>query len=143
MLEELKKLLKEKDEAYKEFRSKYDEKCDEVNNKILELLPYEGKLIKVQDDNLYYIPLYIRVREIFRHGDKIIIRGYGFSSEFTEYADATWVNWDFMTSHEFRIENIESEISNITIINEVEFNSEFDKMINNMRYEHMKKMLYT
>ena len=34
MLEELMKLLKEKDEAYKEFRSKYDEKCDEVNNKI-------------------------------------------------------------------------------------------------------------
>jgi hypothetical protein len=137
MLEELKKLLKEKDEAYKEFRSKYDEKCDEVNNKILELLPYEGKLIKVQDD----ITIYIRVREVFKHGNRIVIRGYGFSSEFTEYADATWVNWDFMTSHEFRIENIEAEIKNITIINEVEFNRSFDQLINNMRYEHMKKML--
>ena len=137
MLKELKKLLKEKDDAYKEFRSKYDEKRDEVNNKILELLPYEGKLIKVQDD----IITYIRVREVFKHGDRIIIRGYGFRSEFTEYADATWVNWDFMTSHEFRIESIESEIKNITIINEVEFNRSFDQLINNMRYTHMKKML--
>ena len=46
-----------------------------------------------------------------------------------------------MTSHEFRIDNIESEIKNITIINEVEFNRSFDQLINNMRYEHMKKML--
>lgn len=137
MLEELKKLLKEKDEAYKEFRSKYDEKCDEVNNKILELLPYEGKLIKVQDD----IITYIRVREVFKHGNRIVIRGYGFSSEFTEYADATWSHWTFMKYFEFDFDNIEQEIKKITIINETEFNSEFDKMINSMRYEHMKEML--
>ena len=135
MLEELKKLLKEKDEAYKEYRSKYDEKRDEVNNKILELLPYEGKLIKVQDD----IITYIRVREVFKHGDRIIIRGYGFSSEFTEYA--TWSHWTFMKYFEFDFDNIEQEIKKITIITESEFNSAFDEMINSMRYEHMKEML--
>ena len=137
MLEELKKLLKEKDEAYKEYRSKYDEKCDEVNNKILELLPYKGKLIKVQDD----IITYIRVREVFKHGNRIIIRGYGFSSEFTEYADATWSYWTFMKYFEFGFDDIEQEIKKITIITETEFNSAFDKMINNIRYEHMKEML--
>jgi hypothetical protein len=137
MLEELKKLLKEKDEAYKEYRSKYDEKCDEVNNKILELLPYEGKLIKVQDD----ITIYIRVREVFKHGNRIVIRGYGFSSEFTEYADATWSHWTFMKYFEFDFDNIEQEIKKITIITETEFNSAFDEMINSMRYEHMKEML--
>ena len=137
MLEELKKLLKEKDEAYKEFRSKYDEKCDEVNNKILELLPYEGKLIKVQDD----IITYIRVREVFKHGSRIVIRGYGFSSEFTDYADATWSHWTFMKYFEFNFDDIEREIKKITIINETEFNSAFDEMINSMRYEHMKEML--
>ena len=137
MLEELKKLLEEKDEAYKEFRSRYDEKCDEVNNKILELLPYEGKLIKVQDD----IITYIRVREVFKHGNRIVIRGYGFSSEFTEYADATWSYWTFMKYFEFDFDNIEREIKKITIITETEFNSAFDKMINNIRYEHMKEML--
>lgn len=141
MLEELKKLLKERDEAYKEFRSKYDEKCDEVNNKILELLPYEGKLIKVQDDIFYNIPLYINVREVFKHGNKVIIRGYGFSSEFTEYVDDTWSDWTFMKSFEFDFDRIEQEIKKITIITETEFNRSFDQMINNMRYEHMKKML--
>ena len=139
MLEELKKLQEEmnkaREEAFEEYEKTYNEYC----NKILEFLPYMNKIIKVK--GFYGYPLYINVREIFTHGNEIIIRGYGFSSEFTEYADATWVSWDFMTTHGFRIENIESEIKNITIINEVEFNSEFDKMINNMRYEHMKKML--
>ena len=140
MLEELKKLQEEMSKAREEAFDKYGKIYNECCEKILELLPYTDKIIKIQS-NSYKFPLYINVREIFRHGDKIIIRGYGFSSEFTEYADATWANWDFMTSHEFRIESIESEIKNITIINETEFNSAFDKMINNMRYEHMKKML--
>ena len=139
MLEELKKLQEEMSKAREEAFEKYEKMYDEYCDKILEFLPYMNKIIKVQ--GFYGYPLYINVREIFRSGDKIIIRGYGFSSEFTEYADATWADWGFMTSHEFRIENIETEIKNITIINEVEFNSEFDKMINNMRYEHMKKML--
>jgi hypothetical protein len=139
MLEELKKLQEEMSKAREEAFEKYEKMYDEYCNKILEFLPYMNKIIKVQ--GFYGYPLYINVREIFRHGDKIVIRGYGFSSEFTEYADATWANWDFMTSHEFRIESIESEIKNITIINEVEFNRSFDQLINNMRYEHMKKML--
>ena len=140
MLDELKKLQEEMSKAREEAFEKYEKMYDECCEKILELLPYTDKIIKIQS-NSYKFPLYINVREIFRHGDKIIIRGYGFSSEFTEYADATWADWGFMTSHEFRIENIETEIKNITIINETEFNSAFDKMINNMRYEHMKEML--
>ena len=139
MLEELKKLQEEMNKARKEAFEKYEKMYDEYCEKILEFLPYMNKIIKVQD--FYGCPLYINVREIFRYGDKIIIRGYGFSSEFTEYADATWVDWGFMVSHEFRTEDIESEIKNITIINEVEFNRSFDQLINNMRYEHMKKML--
>ena len=140
MLEELKKLQEEMSKAREEAFDKYGKIYNECCEKILELLPYTDKIIKIQS-NSYKFPLYINVREIFRHGDKIIIRGYGFSSEFTEYADATWADWGFMISHEFRIENIEEEINKITIINEVEFNRSFDQMINNMRYEHMKEML--
>lgn len=136
MLEELKKLQEEINKAREEAFEKYEKMYDEYCNKILEFLPYINKIIKVKGS--YGYPLYINVREIFRSGYRIVIRGYGFSSEFT---DATWVSWDFMTSHEFRIENIESEIENITIISEVEFNRSFDQLINNMRYEHMKKML--
>lgn len=141
MLEELKKLLEEREKAWQTYRQAYDESQEAFYEKLLEILPYKDKIIKVRDDNRYSSPLYIKVDEVFKHGSKIIIRGYGFASEFTNYRDATWSVWDFMKSHEFEIDFIELEVKKIHIISEVEFNSAFDKMINNMRYAHMKEML--
>jgi hypothetical protein len=141
MLEEIKNLLEEREKAWQTYRQAYDESQEAFYEKLLEMLPYKDKIIKVRDDNRYSSPLYIKVDEVFKHGSKIIIRGYGFISEFTNYRDATWSNWDFMRSHEFEIDFIELEVKKIHIISEVEFNSAFDKMINNMRYAHMKEML--
>lgn len=141
MLEELKEIIKERDNAYKEFRDKYDKKCEEVNDKILKLLPYEGKFVVIKDDLFYTNPLYINVREVFKHGGDIIIRGYGFSSEFSKYVDSTWVDWSFMKSYKFNINDIESEISKIKIIDECKFNDAFDKMIKNMCNDHIQTLL--
>lgn len=141
MLEELRKLLDEREKAWQTYRQAYDESQEAFYEKLLEVLPYKDKIIRVQDDNSYSTPLYIKVEEVFKHGSKIIIRGYGFISEITDYRDATWSNWDFMRSYEFEIDFIEYEVRKIHIISEVEFNSAFDKMINNMRYAHMKEML--
>jgi len=141
MLEELRKLLDEREKAWQTYRQAYDESQEAFYEKLLEVLPYKNKIIRVQDNNSYSNPLYIKVEEVFKHGSKIIIRGYGFLSEFTDYRDATWGSWDFMKSYEFEIDFIELEVKKIHIISEVEFNSAFDKMINNMRYAHMKEML--
>lgn len=141
MLEELKKLLEEREKAWQTYRQAYDESQEAFYEKLLEILPYKGKMIKIKEDTSYSTPLYIKVEELFKHGSKIIIRGYGFISEFTDYRDAIWSNWDFMRSYEFEIDFIELEVKKIHIISEVEFNSAFDKMINNMRYAHMKEML--
>ncbi len=141
MLEELRKLLDEREKAWKTYRQAYDESQEAFYEKLLEILPYKGKMIKIKEDTSYSTPLYIKVEELFKHGSKIIIRGYGFISEFTNYRDAIWSNWDFMRSYEFEIDFIGLEVKKIHIISEVEFNSAFDKMINNMRYAHMKEML--
>ena len=141
MLEELRKLLDEREKAWQTYRQAYDESQEAFYEKLLEVLPYKNKIIRVQDNNSYSTPLYIKVEEVFKHGSKIIIRGYGFISEVTDYRDATWSNWDFMQNYEFEIDFIELEVRKIHIISEVEFNSAFDKMINNMRYAHMKEML--
>lgn len=140
MLEEIKALLEEKDKAYKEFKEEYDKACDRFNNRLLELLPYKGKIIKVVY-SLYVIPIYIKVREVFKHGDNIVIRGYGFSSEFTKYVDATWAGWDFMKSYEFRIEDIGEAINYITIIDEIEFSNAFNDMVEKMKQEHLNELL--
>ena len=141
MLEELRKLLDEREKAWQTYRQAYDESQEAFYEKLLEILPYKDKIIRVQEDTSYSTPLYIKVDEVFKHGSKIIIRGYGFISEVTDYRDATWSNWDFMRSYEFEIDFIEYEVRKIHIISEIEFNSAFDKMINNMRYAHMKEML--
>jgi hypothetical protein len=141
MLEEIKNLLEEKNKVYKACMEAYEKAHEEFNDKLMKLLPYEGKLIRI--DNVYAlgISMYLKVDEVFKHGDKIIIRGYGFKSEFTPYADATYAIWDFMQSFEFRLEDIEREIEKIHIIDEVVFNRSFDQMINSMRYRHMQEML--
>ena len=141
MLEEIKNLLEEKNKVYKACMEAYEKAHEEFNDKLMKLLPYEGKLIRI--DNAYAIgtSIYIKVDELFKHGDKIIIRGYGFKSEFTPYRDATFAIWDFMQSFEFRLENIEREVEKIHIIDEVAFNRSFDQMINSMRYRHMQEML--
>ena len=141
MLEEIKKLQEEKDKAYIEFRNAYDQKCKEYNEKLLELLPYQDKCIKITDDTVYCVPQYIKVREIFKHGDEIVIRGYGFAGEFTKYADATWFEWSYMEEYNFQINKVVSKIKCIEIIGESEFTNAFNELLNKMRFNHLNTMI--
>lgn len=140
ILKEITELLNKRYKAYESCMKEYEKVCVEFEKKLLEVLPYEGKIIKIQE-NSYSVPRYIKVRDVFQHGEKVIIRGYGFYSEFTEYHDATFVDWDFMQSHEFMLNNIGTEVEKIQIITDVEFDKAFNEMINNMRYKHLKEML--
>lgn len=135
MLEKIKQLINKRQEAYTAFREAYDKACEDFSNELMKVLPYENQYVKIQS-SLYSFIKYIKVIEIFKHGDEIIIRGYGFHSEFTEYADATYAIWDYMCSHEFKIDEIEKEISSISIITEKEFTEAFRQMINQMQDVH-------
>lgn len=141
MLEELKKLQKENDKAYDELRQAYDQKCKEYTQKLLELLPYKGKCVKITDDTVYCVPHYIKVREIFIQKDRVVIRGYGFAGEFTKYVDATWFDWSYLTSYDFQIYQVEDKVKCIEIIGESEFTAAFNELINKIRYNHLNTML--
>ena len=141
MLEQLKELKKKREEAYDKFREAYDEACNEFNTKVLELLPYEGKCVKIYDDTFHCVPHYIKVREVFQHGNNFIIRGYGFAGEFTNYADATWFEWDYMHKYDFSIDQIEQKVKCIKIIGEQEFTKAFNELVNKIRYNHLNTML--
>lgn len=137
MLEQLEKLLKEKDKAYEAFREEYDKVCKQFEAALLAEIPFMNKIIKVKSD----IPKYIKVREIFKSKNTIILRGYGFWSEFTPYNDATFASWDFMMEHEIFFSNIEEEIKEIEEITEVEFNNAFDAMLTSMKARHINTLL--
>lgn len=137
MLEKIKQLINKRQEAYRAFREAYDKACEDFSDELLKVLPYENQYVQIQS-SLYGFTRYIKVREIFKNGDKIIIRGYGFHSEFTEYADATYAVWDYMCSHKISIDEIEKEIASISIITEKEFTEAFQKMINKMQDNHLE-----
>ena len=137
MLEQLEKLQKEKDKAYEAFREEYDKVCKQFEEALLAEIPYMNKIIKVKAD----VPKYIKVRDIYKSKNTIVLKGYGFWSEFTSYADSTFANWDFMMEHEIFFNDIEEEIKDIVEITEVEFNNAFDAMINSMKERHMNILL--
>mgnify|MGYP003531167699 CR=1 FL=1 len=64
MLEELRKLLDEREKAWQTYRQAYDESQEAFYEKLLEVLPYKDKIIRIQDDNSYSTPLYIKVEEV-------------------------------------------------------------------------------
>lgn len=137
MLEQLEKLQKEKDKAYEAFREEYDKVCKQFEEALLAEIPFMNKIIKVKAD----VPKYIKVRDIYKSKNTIVLRGYGFWSEFTSYNDATFANWDFMMEHEIFFSNIEEEIKDIVEITEVEFNDAFDAMLNSMKAKHINTLL--
>lgn len=137
MLEQLEKLQKEKDKAYEAFREEYDKVCKQFEEALLAEIPYMNKIIKVKAD----VPKYIKVRDIYKSKNTIILKGYGFWSEFTSYADSTFANWDFMMEHEMFFSDIEEELKDIVEITEVEFNNAFDAMINGMKAKHINTLL--
>lgn len=137
MLEQLEKLQKEKDKAYEAFREEYDKVCKQFEEALLAEIPFVNKIIKIKSD----VPKYIKVRDVYKNKSTIILRGYGFWSEFTPYADSTFVNWDFMMEHEMYFNSIEEELKNIVEITEVEFNNAFDAMLNSMKARHINTLL--
>ena len=73
---------------------------------------------------------------------EVTIQNYKFIY-YNDYLIIVWDGTAFYSLEEASNRNLltEQEIKKITIITETEFNSAFDKMINNIRYEHMKEML--
>lgn len=144
LIENIEKLLEEKDKAYEVFQNEYNEAIDDFRNKLEELLPYKGKYLYIKD-TIKDLEVYLKVDEMFKsrafsgNRDVILLRGYGFYSAFTEYADSTFVHWSFFMEHNIDISgtwSLEEQINNIKIITEEEFDKAFDEMIEKMKQEH-------
>lgn len=71
-----------------------------------------------------------------------IMRGYGFSGEFTEYHDATWFNWDYMDEIYIygMMNDFEKKVSHIKIITKEEFDQKFNEYLDKTKELHAKKI---
>lgn len=85
-----------------------------------------GKIVRIKGD---VNTKYVKIKEIVEEG----YVGYGFL--------ITNDVIGFMCNLVSEVFTIEDDPDKIEVIDEVTFNRTFDKMINNMRYAHMKEML--
>lgn len=132
MLTELKKAIEERDLAWEKYRKEYDKVLNVFKNKILKILPYKNKYIKIYDK-------FIKVEALFLYGNKIHIRGYGFYGDIEGCSESNCFTIDGVMFYEFDVYEIETVIKNIKIIDKSEFDKQFYYLIKYMQKKHLNQ----
>lgn len=144
-LNEIYKLQNIKSKEWEKLRKKYQKYVDEYNEKVKDLCDFEGKFLKIEDEEDYkYSYLYcntVRLTKDLYGKQVILLRGYGFTYINAYCEDETFCNWDQFFEHKIYIEetfDIEKEFNKISYSSKEEFNKEFLTMIENLKIEHEK-----
>ena len=128
---------------YKPLKEKAWEEYQKILNQeresLIKMFDLEGKFIKICGE--YEIPKYMYVENSFKHQSAsnnpiFILRGQGFSGFVSEFAEDTYMGWSEFFEHTIYISNLESEIKNIEIITEEEYNEAFEKLLLEIKQEH-------
>lgn len=144
-LNEIFKYQNIKDKEWKKLLRKYQKYVDEYNEKVKNLCDFEGKYLKIEDEEDYkYSYLYcntVMLKKDLSGNQIILLRGYGFTCLITDYEDSTFCVWNQYFEHKIYIEkpfDVAKEFSKISYSSKEEFNKEFLKMIENVKAEHEK-----
>lgn len=144
-LNEIFKLQNIKNKEWEKLFKKYQKYVDEYNEKVKDLCDFEGKFLKIEDEEDYkYSYLYCNTVMLTKDlsGNQIILlRGYGFTHLITDYEDATFCIWNQFFEHKIYIEkpfDVEEEFGKISYSSKEEFDKEFLTMIENVKIEHEK-----
>lgn len=144
MSDKIEKLTKQRDELYDQ-ANKLAEQIKELKLEELNLNKLQDKYIKY--NNGFDVITYMKVEEIMKYNFRFqnfeisyMLRGIGFSYEFTGYDDATSFYWDYW--YEEYIYGDERDfikkINSIEIITEEEFNKAFEEGFDLLKTYHYK-----
>lgn len=144
-LNEIYELQNIKSKEWEKLRKKYQKYVDEYNEKVKDLCDFEGKFLKIEDEEDYkHSYLYCNIVRLIKDlsGKQVILlRGYGFTYIISHYEDETFCNWDQFFEHKIYIDetsDIEKEFNKISYSSKEEFNKEFLTMIEKVKVEHEK-----
>lgn len=110
---------------------------EKENEELSKVLNFENKYVCIDDNEYIYVNEQFQHKNIHTGNPIIVLRGQGFKYEITEYADATYMNWDQFYSYEFEISEIESIVTKIKDITKDEYDKAFIDMIEKVKKEHM------
>lgn len=144
-LNEIYKLQNIKTKEWEKLRKKYQKYVDEYNEKVKDLCDFEGKFLKIEDEENYrYSYLYcntVMLTKDLSDNQIILLRGYGFTYIITQYEDDTFCNWDQFFEHKIYIGetfDVEKEFDKISYSSKEEFDKAFHTMIEDIKIEHSK-----
>lgn len=129
MKEKIAELIKERDKKIDSIYTEIDTILDEYHKQLKELLPYEGKYIKITRDNHY--DNYFKVSKIVIDGkrDKFRIHGKFFFGDISTPYDEKFVNFDDYETVEFELRDIEKIVNGIEIITKEEFINAYRNLV--------------
>ena len=131
-------LKKEAREKSKKIWEEY-QKVSKISSDILfKLVDLKGKYIKTEDGDYLFVSEEFETTWQYGEGiPAILLRGLGFSYNYSPDWDTSYVNWDRDYQVWIRLDNeFESDLLKITEITKEEFNQAFDKMLEGMKYYH-------
>lgn len=142
---EIEKLEKRRHKLYDEIDS-INDKIRELELSDVNLQDLKGKYIQYTEDgitNVMFVEDIMRERTRYQNFDAAwILRGIGFSGEFTGYGDATWFGWDYW--HELciygNVKEFKEKVEKIEILTKEEYQTEFDKFMNNVKLYHTMRL---
>lgn len=140
MTEEYKSIKEKFSKLRQELREKFYQLSKDESEELLKVINFKGEYLHINDNETQNVYLY--VNEQFGHKDIctnepiLVLRGQGFSSEFTQYEDCTYSRWDQFFSHTIKIDNIDEALTHINEITKEEYDKAFDSMIEKMIDEH-------
>ena len=144
MSDKIEKLTKQRDELYDQ-ANKLAEQIKELKLEELNLNKLQDKYIKY--NNGFDVITYMKVEEIMKDNFRFknfdisyMLRGIGFSYEFTGYDDATSFYWDYWLEEYIYGDERDfiKKINSIEIITEEEFNKLFEEGLVLLKTYHYK-----
>lgn len=129
MKEKIVELIKERDNKIDSVFAEIDTIKEEYSKQLKEVLPYEGKYIKITRDDHY--DNYFKVSSIVIDGksDKFRIHGKFFFGDISTPYDEKFVNFDDYQTSEFELRNIEEIVNCIEIITKEEFINAYRNLV--------------
>lgn len=144
MSDKIEKLTKQRDELYDQ-ANKLAEQIKELKLEELNLNKLQDKYIKYNDgfDNITYMKVEEIMKDNFRFKNfdiSYMLRGLGFSYEFTGYDDATSFYWDYWLEEYIYGDERDfiKKINSIEIITEEEFDKKFEEGLVLLKTYHYK-----
>ena len=129
MENKLTNLIAEQNKQLEKIWNKYDAVKEEYNKKIVDILPYKNKFIKITREDEY--TQFCKVTDISIDKQKLYISGFWFFGDISVYTRENFLKYEHYM-YSYYIRDIEKLVKSIEIITKEEYIEAYKKLSNDL-----------